>query len=115
MEVFIMNNKPYDIGDLVVYRYAEFNDSFFAIYKVKDVEYVNEDSEMWFDGVDEEPYYAYECEIIYIKSLAPTVLEKGDIVYYEEEDLISMNKYLDTRFTIQDYINVMFNNKDIEF
>ena len=110
-----MNKNVYKLGDLVVERFAYFKDNFFAIYKIVKVDYVDEDSDMWFDGVDEEPYYAYECEITYVKSKRSTYLEIGDIVYYEETELIPLKKYLDTNFTVQDYIDVVFNNKNIEF
>jgi hypothetical protein len=109
----MVKSSKFKIGDLVVQRNADFNESYFMICRVVGIEYVDELSDMWLDGYDEEPYYIYEVEIAYFKDFADSYLEQGDVVCFEEYDIVSLQEYLTTRVTIQDYIDYKLNNKEI--
>lgn len=111
----MVKRSEFKIGDLVVQKYADFNTRYFMICKIKSIEYVDEFSEMWMEGYDEEPYYFYECEIVFLKQRDEYCLEAGDVVCYEESDLVSLSKFLNKQFTIQDYVDYEFNGKDIEY
>ena len=88
-----VKSSNFKIGDLVVQRYADFNIRYFIICKINSIEYIDELSEMWMEGYDTEPYYFYECEIVYLKQNEGYCLEVGDVVCYEEDDLVSLNKF----------------------
>lgn len=109
----MVKSANFKIGDLVVQRYADFNDSYFMICRVVSIEYVDELSDMWIEDYDEEPYYIYEVEIAYIKDFVNGYLEYGDIVCFEESDIIPLKEYFNTNVTIQDYIDYKYNNKEL--
>jgi hypothetical protein len=111
----MVKRSEFKIGDLVVQKYADFNTRYFMICKIKSIEYIDEFSEMWIEDYDEEPYYFYECEVVYLRQRADGYLEVGDVVSYEESDLVSLSKFLNKQFTIQDYVDYEFNGKDIEY
>ena len=111
----MVKKADYKIGDLVVQRYADFNFRYFVICKIVGIEYIDELSDMWLEGYDTEPYYFYECEIVYLKQRDEYCLEVGDVVSYEESDLVSLSNFLNKQFTIQDYVDYEFNGKDIEY
>lgn len=111
----MVKRSEHKMGDLVVDKLADFNCCYFMICRVIGIEYIDEFSDMWVEDYDTEPYYSYECEIVYLKQVEECYLELGDVVSYEESDIVSLSKFLNKPLTVQDYIDYEFNGKDIEY
>jgi hypothetical protein len=66
------------------------------------------------DGYDEEPYYLYETEVVYSKAITESCFdyEVGDFMCFEDNDVISLSDFfLQKEATVEDYIDVFYNNK----
>jgi hypothetical protein len=98
---------PFKIGDLVVDKNADYKLSRFCICRVTGIEYIDELSDMWFEGVDESPYWFFETEVVYLKQTGDYMTELGDIICYEGYELVSLQEYLAQEPpTLDDYIQL---------
>ena len=103
----MLTDCPFKIGDLVVDKNIDFKPKRFCICRVVSIEYVDELSDMWFDGVDESPYWFFETEIVYLKQSREYITEIGDILCYEGHELVSFMDYMKQEpATLDDYIQL---------
>lgn len=109
----MVKKSKFKMGDLVVQEYPEFNDIYFMIGRVIGIDYVDELSDLWLEGYDEEPYYMYDVEIVYIKNCTDEYLylDLGDEICFEENEVIPLSEYFSRNLTVQDYIDYKYNNK----
>ena len=108
-----LHSCPFKIGDLVVNKHADFILNHFSINKIVEIEYVDEFSDMWFDDLDEEPYWFFVTEVVYLKQSPNYHLEMGDTLCFEESEIVSLNNYFNKSYTLDDYIKFKNGNIDI--
>lgn len=101
-----MNNEcPFKVGDLVVDKLSDYKYNKFYICKIINIEYVDQYSDMWFEEVDKSPFWFFETEAVYVKQDPRYVVELGDIICYEDHEIITLEEYLNQKpITVNDYI-----------
>ena len=103
----MITSCPFKIGDLVVDKNADYKLKRFCICRVVGIEYIDELSDMWFEGVDESPYWFFETEVLYVRQSGDYMTELGDIICYEDHELVSFMDYMNQDpYTLDDYIQL---------
>ena len=102
----------YKVGDLVVDRTAPYR-SGLKICRVDEIEYVDENHEMYMPDFDDKPYTLLITELVYHVPFKKDMNELNDIICYESWEVMSLEEYLNTDITIDDYIDFNYNRKSV--
>ena len=86
-------NKEFHIGDYVVEKSAiKPSSTELILYKIIDIELINQDSSFWIEGINDEEYYLYQVEIA--KVFPYRLIRKKRRTWFLNEEMIHIDEYI---------------------
>jgi hypothetical protein len=86
-------NKDFHIGDFVVEKSAINSSSTeLILYKIIDIELVDQNSSFWIKGINDEEYYLYQVEVV--KVFPCRLIRKRRRTWFLNEEIIHIDEYM---------------------